>query len=276
MIYNNDIYDFLIESDLAHKPSSSRIKAYVNEIKKIDKNFTYKNVKDIIEAASLYKGEIFSSLFYPLSKTSFEIIPRLNWDFSKLAGNDKKFLKDELFDFSFDCVINNFSKKNDVLIVLEPFKKKPYIDNKAYNFVKNYSDKADICVASEIGVVPMYPKDFSNLYPFRYFTYIKDENAKSPLKYTTKKLEKFIKHFDYKYVLFVGVHQTKNPYMHDLYFNISMDLKVQTDWIWSLNETKWYEISIKYGAVSGISYTNDIIFKELFDKKIRNAIKYVS
>ena len=268
------IYNFLIKNDLEFKPSGSRIKAYVKCIQEVNPRFRYKNVNQVIENACKDSEKIFPKLHYAIADDKDEIIHRNCWDFSKLVGCDKKFLKDELFEFAFMSVLNTFQKSHDVLVVVEPFRKKPYSQNKNYEFLESVKDRVDVCVISEIGVVPLYPRDYSNLYPFRYFNYQKKEQAKSPLKYNTKMLEKFIRHFGYKYVLFIGSYQSFNPFMHDLYFNISMDLNVNTDWIWAFKDCDWYKISEKYGSLVGFSYPNDPRFKEIVKKKVDQAFKF--
>lgn len=269
-----EIYNFLIKNDLSNNPSSSRIKAYIKTFNELDIPFENKSIHSVINTACKNSEKIFNKLFYPLAKSTDEIINPAIWNLNDLIGNDKKFLKNDIFQYAFKCVLNSHQKNHDVLVVLEPFKKKPYSENKNYDYLDLIKDRVDIVVLSEIGIVPLYPKDFSNLYPFRYFNYIKDKNAKSPLKYNIKKLEQFIKKFNYKYILFVGTYQSYNQYMHDIYFNISMNCNVNTDWIWSFNDRIWYKIIDVYGDMAHLSYTKHKEFKDLVIRKVDQAFKF--
>lgn len=264
----------LITSELTNKPSGSRTNKFNNLLKSYDKNYQYTDVKNILKNVEPRIDDVFDALYYQLPNECDELIPRKLWDFSSLRGYDKSFLKQNLFEFSFDLILKDFEPKHEILVVLEPFRKKPYIDNTSYQFINGFTDKADFVVASEIGIVPLYPKDYSNLYPFRYFTYVKSPNSKSPLKYNTKKLKSFITDKKYKFVFFVGAYQTFNSYMHDLYFNISMDCNVNTDWVWSLHENLWYQISANYGSVVGFTYTNAKAFTDLFNNKMNLFCKW--
>ena len=267
MNFEKRAYLHIAKCELTDKPSTKTIKRYVKAITKFYPNFQNNGVQSILNKLQMCKQEVFDELFYPISENEF--IPDVKFDFSTLIGNDKKFLKQDIFKDAFNHVLETWKQQSDTLIVIEPFKKKPFSQNSAYNFLKEYTDK-DIIILSEIGIIPLYPNDMTTLYPFRYYDYINDENAKSPVKYNIKKLTKFLEKFNYSKVVFIGVHQSLKSDMHDVYFDITMNFpKLETEWIWSFHDHIWYKLWSKYGNTIKMSYTRDKDFISYIRKILR-------
>ena len=103
-----------------------------------------------------------------------EVIHRKDWDIEGICGVSKEHLHHKHFDYMSQYSLDNYKSKSKTLVLFKCTTSRPYS-----HYIKKYmeicKDKADICVLSAPGIIPI---EYDNHYPYRYYDW--DTSLETP------------------------------------------------------------------------------------------------
>lgn len=130
------------------------------------------------------------------------LIPKNRWvNEDEIQGNDEKVLKHPIINEAFEKIIEEFCPKHDTAFMSLCTATRPYSKSPKWKkFIELYSDKADLIICSNGGIIPI---EFEDCYP--YLTYDAHGQKKYDdiyIEYTYNRLMKFFQNHHYKNIIF--------------------------------------------------------------------------
>ena len=195
------------------------------------------------------------------------LIPKNEWISEKeIQGNDVLVLKSPLMEKAYQKILKDFKPKHDIALISLCTATRPYHKSRKWKeFIKRYSDKADLIICSNGGIIPI---EYDECYPYMtYDAHGQKQYDKIYIAIVYKRLMEFLTIHKYKKVVFnfrpglrnrISARQVVKDFKGDTEFKI-------------LPTVLTYQDARKRGFPSGSMFPDlDIKVLEELDKEILN------